>query len=331
MRVCSAIQPSGSVHLGNYFGALRNWVQLQNKGHECFYFIADLHSLTSAKDPVQLRAWILEMAATLLAIGIDPERSTLFLQSAVPAHTQLGWALQCLAPFGELERMVQFKEKSEQDPSRITVGLFAYPILQAADILLYQPDMVPVGIDQAQHLELTRTLARKFNHHFCSSETPLFKEPQTLHTKTLKILGLDGKRKMSKSYNNYISLIDDEKTIYEKLRHAATDPARVKRTDPGTPEICNIFAMHGLFSSPEEQEWSAQGCRTAGIGCVSCKQVVAKNITAFLEPIRDAYYQYRADTALLEDILQAGAQKAQKQAHAVLKEVYALLGLKGHE
>lgn len=325
MRICSGIQPSGKLHLGNYFGALRNWLQLQDEGNECYFFIADLHAHTQPVNPTQLSQCIVELAATLLAIGLNPEKVTLFVQSSVPAHTQLAWVLSCLAPFGEMERMIQFKEKAEHNPNAVNVGLFSYPILQAADILLYQADIVPVGVDQAQHLELTRTLARKFNNQFCP-DNPLFIEPRTLHTPTPKIIGLDGQRKMSKSFDNYIALTETEESLRSKLRLAATDPARVTRSNPGTPEICNVFAWHQLFSPVAEQEWAAKGCRTAGIGCVECKGTLAKNLGAFIAPIRERYNDLMARPEYVREVLHAGAQKARAQADKVLERVYTLIG-----
>ena len=321
----SGIQPSGKVHLGNYFGAIYNWVRLQNKGEECFFFIADLHAQTVPYDAATRAAITLELAATLMAAGIDAEKSTLFLQSQVPAHTQLSWILSCLAPFGELERMVQFKEKSEANPAAVNVGLFTYPILQAADILLYRPDMVPVGIDQAQHLELTRTLANKFNNRFCA-QTPLFKEPQTLHSTTIKILGLDGQRKMSKSFNNYIALTDSPEVLWEKLRQAATDPARVRRTDFGNPDVCNVFTWHTLFSSPEVQTEKSAQCRSAQIGCVDCKKSLFSTMDAFLAPIRERYQVLMQRPDVVRDVLQEGARKACMVANETMHKVHELVG-----
>ena len=329
MKICSGIQPTGQVHLGNYFGALANWVRLQKKeANDCHFFIADLHAHTQPQEGPVLAKNILELAATLLAVGIDPEKSTLFVQSDVPAHNQLAWILTCLSPFGEMERMVQFKEKSEINPSAVNVGLFSYPILQAADILLYETDVVPVGIDQAQHLELTRTLARKFNNRFCSQDNPLFKEPKTLHTVTQKVLGLDGKRKMSKSYNNYIALNDSEEVLKQKLRAAATDPARVRKTDPGNPDICNVFSLHNLFSPDEAKQWAAQGCRSASIGCMQCKTSLFDNLNAFLAPIRDKYEELMKHPDDIRDALALGARKARAKAAPVMEQVYELVGCK---
>jgi len=326
MRILSGIQPSGQLHLGNYFGAIYNWVRLQNKGEDCFFFIADLHAQTVPYDAAARPGVMLELAATLLACGVDPKKSTLFIQSQVPQHTHLAWILSCLAPFGEMERMVQFKEKSEMNPAAVNVGLFAYPILQAADILLYRPDMVPVGIDQAQHLELTRTLAHKFNNRFCPEGEPLFKEPQTLHSTTIKVLGLDGQRKMSKSYNNYIGLTESEESIWEKLRHAATDPARVRRTDPGNPDVCNVFSWHTLFSPKEVQEERAEGCRTARIGCIDCKKTLFTYMNELLRPIRERHAELMQRPDYVRDVLHEGAVKARRVAAETMEKVERLVG-----
>jgi tryptophanyl-tRNA synthetase len=326
MRVVSGIQPTGQVHLGNYFGAIYNWVRLQNKGEDCFFFIADLHAQTIPYDAALRPQMILELAATLIAAGIDPEKSMFFLQSHVPAHTQLSWILSCLAPFGEMERMVQFKEKSEHNPSAVNVGLFSYPILQAADILLYRPDIVPVGIDQAQHLELTRTLAHKFNNRFCPMDAPLFKEPQTLHSASIKILGLDGHRKMSKSFDNYIALTESEVVLKAKLRAAATDPARVRRADPGNPDVCNVFSWHQLVSPPDMQRAMAEGCRTAGIGCMDCKTNVFESLNSMIAPIRERYEALMLRPDVIRDILADGARRAHAVAEQTMEKVRALTG-----
>jgi tryptophanyl-tRNA synthetase len=326
MRVVSGIQPTGKVHLGNYFGAIYNWVRLQNKGEECFYFIADLHAQTVPYDAATRPQMILELTATLLAAGIDPQKSVLFMQSQVPAHTQLSWILSCLAPFGEMERMVQFKEKSEQNPNAVNVGLFSYPILQAADILLYRPDMVPVGIDQAQHLELTRMLAHKFNNRFCPSDQPLFAEPKTLHSASIKILGLDGQRKMSKSFDNYISLTESESVLRDKLRAAATDPARVRRADPGNPDVCNVFSLHKLLSPEKMQADMAEGCRAAGIGCMDCKNNLFASMNGIIAPIRERYEALMERPDDIRDILADGARRAHAVAEVTMEKVRALVG-----
>lgn len=322
MRVLSGIQPTGPVHLGNYFGALVNWVRLQNEGHDCFFFLANLHTITLPQEPALLSQRILELAATLMAVGLDPQKSTIFVQSDVPEHAELAWILSCLAPLGEMERMIQFKEKSQSNPDSVNAGLFLYPVLQTADILLYKPDLVPVGVDQAQHLELTRDLARKFNRLY----KELFKEPQTLHTKTAKVVGLDGGAKMSKSKENYIGLVEDPAIIRKKLQGAATDPARVKRSDPGNPDVCNIFSLHELLSPQQDQEWSAQGCRTAAIGCLDCKGRLFENLMKLLDPIRERYQELMSRPDDLRQQLRAGAEKARKVARATLDEVYEAIG-----
>ncbi|MBL4587923.1 tryptophan--tRNA ligase [Candidatus Babeliales bacterium] len=324
MRVLSGIQSSGMVHLGNYFGALMNWVKLQNEGHDCFYFIANLHSMTQSYDPALLKKRTLELTATLIAIGIDPEKSTLFIQSDVSEHSELAWILSCLAPLGEMERMIQFKEKSAQSPESVNAALLLYPVLQSADILLYRPDLVPVGIDQAQHLELTRNLVRKFNKRF---NTEYFKEPQTFHTETVKVVGLDGTAKMSKSRDNFIGLVEEPEIIKKKLRTAATDPARVRRDDPGNPDICNVFSLHKLISSAKDQAWSEKGCRTAEIGCLDCKGRLFENLMQLLDPIRERYKELMEKPGLLHEYLDLGAQKAKKEAQKTLEKVHELIGI----
>lgn len=322
MRVLSGIQPTGTVHLGNYFGALVNWVRLQNEGDECFFSIVNQHAITLPQDPKALRENTLNLIAVLLAIGLDPEKSTIFVQSDVPAHANLAWVLFNLAPIGQMERMIQFKEKSQTSPDALNLGLFAYPVLQAADILLYKANLVPVGVDQAQHLELTRLLAEKFNRTFAE----LFPIPTTLHTPTTKVVGLDGSAKMSKSKDNYIGLVEDEQTIWKKLSHAATDPARIKRTDPGNPFICNIYSLHKLFSSLETIQWVEEGCQTAKIGCIDCKKALFEHMMTHLRPIRARYLELIADPKNLRDILAYGAEKANKVANQTLAEVYAAIG-----
>jgi tryptophanyl-tRNA synthetase len=322
MRVVSGIQPTGTIHLGNYFGALKHWVDLQNKGHECFYFIVNQHAITMPQDPKALATSTLEVAAVLLAVGLDPAKSTIYVQSDVPQHAQLAWVLNCLAPMGQMERMIQYKEKSQDDPGSASLGLFAYPVLQSADILLFKANLVPVGIDQAQHLELTRILAEKFN----SSFKELFPLPKTLHTEVTKVVGLDGSAKMSKSKNNYLGLVEDEKVLWEKLRVAATDPARVTRKDPGNPFICNIYSLHKLFSDNNMLNWVVDGCQSAKIGCIDCKQGLFKNINAALSPIRAAYHEWMQKPDELRHILHEGARKAQKEAQKTLDEVYQAIG-----
>ncbi len=322
MRVFSGIQPTGVLHLGNYFGMLRNSVKLQDEGNECFYSIVNLHAITLPQDPEALKKHTLEVAATMLAVGINPEKSVLFVQSDVPESTQLAWILSCLAPFGQMGRMVQFKEKSATDAAASNLGFFSYPVLQAADILLYKADLVPVGRDQAQHLELCRELATKFNTRYGD----FFPIPKTIHPKITKVVGLDGSAKMSKSANNYIGITEDRESIWKKLKPAATDPARVTRFDPGNPFICNIYKLHELFSPKNDIEIVIDGCQTAKIGCIDCKQILFEHMDSHLKPIRDRYNEWMSDTKKVEDVLKAGAEKARGIARETLAEVYDLVG-----
>jgi tryptophanyl-tRNA synthetase len=321
--VFSGIQPSGELHLGNYLGAVRNWVSLQDQ-YRCFYCIVDYHAITQSYEPAQMPARARAMAVELLACGIDPEKATLFIQSEVPEHTELCWALAAVAPHGELERMTQFKDKSLHQPHNINAGLFLYPVLQAADILLYGATRVPVGEDQRQHLELAREIVRRFNTRFGDT----FAEPQPLFSTTPKILGLDGQAKMSKSLGNTIALADTDAAIWDKLRPAATDPARVRRTDPGTPEKCNIYTLHRFFSSAERQAEVHTGCTTAGIGCMDCKKWLFEGIKTELGQIRARAEALRADPARVDAILARGAAEARKVADVTMARVRERLGLR---
>jgi tryptophanyl-tRNA synthetase len=322
--VFSGIQPSGELHLGNYLGAVRNWVALQGQ-YRCFYCVVDYHAITQPYEPAQMPARTRAMAIDLLACGVDPERATLFVQSAVPEHTELAWALASVTPFGELGRMTQFKDKSEHHPDNVNAGLFTYPVLQAADILLYGATRVPVGEDQRQHLELAREIVRRFNARFGDT----FVEPQPLFSTTPKILGLDGQAKMSKSLGNTIALSETDDAIWQKLRTAATDPARVKRTDPGTPEKCNIYTLHKFFSDDARQQEVHVGCTTAGIGCIDCKKMLLEGVKADLARIRARGEALRGDPARVDAILARGAAEARKVAAETLARVRARLGLSG--
>jgi tryptophanyl-tRNA synthetase len=320
--VFSGIQPSGELHLGNYLGAVRNWVELQ-KNYRCFYCIVDYHAITQRYDPAEMPRRVREMAIDLLACGIDPERATLFVQSAVPEHTELAWALASVTPHGELERMTQFKDKSQHDPDNINAGIFTYPVLQAADILLYGATRVPVGEDQRQHLELAREIVRRWNARFGDT----FAEPQPLFSTTPKLLGLDGKAKMSKSLGNTISLRESDKAIWDKLRTAATDPARVRRTDPGDPDVCNIFTLHKFFSSAEQQAAVRIGCTTAGIGCIDCKKILLEGLLADLARISARAEELRSTPGRIDEILATGAERARQVARATMARVRERLGL----
>jgi tryptophanyl-tRNA synthetase len=319
--VFSGIQPSGELHLGNYLGAVRNWVALQDQ-YRCFFCVVDYHAMTQDYDPREMARRTIEMATDLLACGIDPEKCTLFVQSSVPEHTELAWMLSTVTPMGELGRMTQFKDKSEKQPDNINAALFTYPVLQTADIALYKGDLVPVGADQVQHLELAREVVRRFNARWGEGLLP---EPKPLLSSTPKILGLDGNAKMSKSIGNTIALSADDATIDAKLRPAATDPARRTRKDPGNPDVCNIHTLHTFFSSKEEIAWVREGCSTAGIGCIDCKKVLIKNVIAHLEPIRAR--KAALTPARVEEILREGGKKARKVAQETMRELRERTGL----
>jgi tryptophanyl-tRNA synthetase len=320
-RVFSGIQPSGELHIGNYLGAIRNWVALTEE-YECIYCIVDLHAVTVPYEPAELPGRIRELAIGLLASGVDPERCTLFVQSAVPEHTELAWLLNTVTPLGELSRMTQFKDKSDRVDT-VNAGLLNYPVLQAADILLYLADRVPVGEDQVQHLELTREIARRWNGRFGD----YFPEPQALTGGGKRILGLDGVSKMSKSQNNTIPLLADEEELWSVLRMAVTDPARVRREDPGNPDVCNVFTLHGHFSSAEERAEIDVLCRTAGIGCVDCKRRLTANMAEHLAPIRDSAEDLRANPDRVTEILDEGARRARAIASVTVAEVRDRMGI----
>ena len=337
-RIFSGIQPSGSLHIGNYLGAVKNWVGLQHK-YESFFCIVDYHAITVPYEPADLRARTADMALSLLAAGLDPTKCTLFVQSMVPEHTELAWIFNTLTPLGELERQTQFKDKASREES-VPAGLLTYPVLQAADILLYRADLVPVGEDQVQHLELSREIARKWNARFDTSsvakkaprtgegEPPgFFPEPKALLTPTRRIMGLDGQAKMSKSLGNTIDLLESPESIWEKLRTAVTDPKRVRRSDPGTPEVCNIYHLHKAFSPPETVEHVAVQCRTAGWGCLDCKKVLHESMERELAPIRGRAKEIAADPKEVADTLVAGANHARTVARQTMGEVKKRMGL----
>lgn len=342
-RIFSGIQPSGELHIGNYLGAIKNWVVLQHQ-YESFFCIVDYHAITVPYEPEDLRRRTHDMALSLLASGIDPSACTLFVQSAVPEHTELAWIFNTVTPLGELERQTQFKDKSGRQES-ISAGLLNYPVLQAADILLYKADLVPVGEDQVQHLELSREIARRWNARFspgyatsesANPETAMqvdggaagfFPEPKPLLTPTRRVMGLDGKAKMSKSLGNTVGLLDDPKDVWEKLRPAVTDPKRVKRTDPGTPEVCNIYHLHKAFSPPETVEHVAVQCRSAGWGCLDCKKVLHESMERELSPIRERAATLQADPGSLAETLASGAERARVIASETMRETKELMGL----
>lgn len=333
--IFSGIQPSGELHIGNYLGAVRNWVQQQHQ-YPAIYCIVDYHAITVPQEPEQLRARRREMAVSILAAGVDPEVASLYVQSAVPEHTELAWFFNTITPLGELERQTQFKEKAARQES-VAAGLLNYPVLQAADILLYRADLVPVGEDQIQHLELSRVIARRWNAQFGRptgnttedgepEREAFFPEPQPLLTPTRRIMGLDGQAKMSKSMGNTIGLLETSDEIWAKLRPAVTDPARVRKTDPGTPEVCNIYHLHKAFSPPATVEHVANMCRTAGWGCIDCKKVLHASIEEELVPIRTRAEQLRAEPSRVDDALASGAARARTIARETLREARDRMG-----
>jgi len=322
-RIFSGIQPTGEIHIGNYLGAIQNWVSLIDD-YDCIYCIVDYHAITIDFDVGTMQSRILETATVNIACGLDPDRCSLFVQSHVPEHTELAWVFNCITPIGELERMTQFKDKSTQHRHNINMGLLDYPVLQAADILLYKAHFVPVGEDQFQHVELTREIARKFNRRF--GET--FPEPQVLPPETPKILGLDGKKKMSKSINNYVGLMEPEEEIWEKLRTAVTDEARKRRTDPGNPDRCNIFTIHTGFGKREDLEAIDRDCREAAIGCVDHKRMLYDDMMAHLAPIRDKVRELQGDVDCVKEALEKGARRCGEIAVEVMDEVKAKVGIR---
>jgi tryptophanyl-tRNA synthetase len=321
-RMFSGIQPSGELHIGNYLGAVRNWVALQDT-HDCLICIVDYHAITQDYEPAQLAARTLDMAVGLLAAGIDPERTILFVQSHVPEHTELAWVLTTVTPVGELERMTQFKDKSQRQES-VRAGLLNYPILQAADILLYRATLVPVGEDQLQHLELAREIARKWNARYREG---FFPEPQPHIGEVKKILGLDGEAKMSKSLGNTIGILETPERIWELLRPAKTDPARVTRKDPGDPEKCNVYTLHQSFSPPATVREVAANCRGAQWGCLDCKRVLADHLATAFAPMRERADQLRGEPGRVQEILKGGAARARAIATDVLRRVRDAMGL----
>ncbi|HVX89701.1 MAG TPA: tryptophan--tRNA ligase [Gemmatimonadales bacterium] len=322
-RIFSGIQPSGELHIGNYLGAVKNWVELQHQ-HEMLLCVVDLHAITGKYDAATLAQRTREMALGILAAGVDPARVTLFVQSHVPEHSELQWLLTTLTPVGELERMTQYKDKSARYES-IPAGLLVYPVLMAADILLYRADLVPVGEDQVQHLELAREICRKWNAEF-APDAPYFPEPKPQLTAARRILGLDGQAKMSKSLGNTIGLLESPEEIWAKLRPAMTDPARKTKKDPGNPDICNIYALHKHFSPAATVTEVARKCRGAEWGCLDCKKVLADNMAAELAPIRDRAAKLQADPAIVDDALATGAAKARTLAAETLVQVKGKMG-----
>ena len=322
-RVLSGMRPTGKLHLGNYLGALDNWVRMQDE-FDCFFFVANWHALTTGAESVaDVPGNTIEMVADWLGAGLDPERGTMFVQSLVPEHAELHLLFSMVTPVTWLERVPTYKEMVEQlgleSPS---YGLLGYPLLQSADILMYKAAWVPVGIDQVPHIELTREVARRFNHVFAE----VFPEPQAKLTEIPKVPGTDG-RKMSKSYGNAIYLSDSAETVRQKVRPMMTDPARKRRSDPGNPDVCPVFDLHRIFTPPADREACATGCRTAGIGCLDCKDVLLKYLEPALAPIRERRQAFAEKPDLIVDILRAGSARAKRVAEATMTEVRRVVPL----
>jgi tryptophanyl-tRNA synthetase len=322
-RVLSGMQASGRLHLGNLVGALQNWVALQDT-YECFYFVADWHALTTGyAHPEDIKDSTRDVLVNYIAAGLDPERSTLFLQSRILQHSELHLMLSMITPVGWLERVPTYKEKKEElhDRDLNMYGFLGYPVLQTADIIIYKADFVPVGEDQVPHLEISREIVRRFNHLY----KEVFPEPQPLLTKFPKVPGVDG-RKMSKSYDNAVYLSDTPDTVEKKIKTMMTDPARVKRTDKGDPEKSPVYHLHKIFSSEEEVREVAEGCSTAGSGCIDCKKVLIKNVKSVMEPIWKKRDELLKNPNRIEDIIQLGTEKAAKVAEQTMDEVREALG-----
>ena len=322
-RIVSGARPTGALHLGNYHGAIKSWLRLQHE-HECLFFVADWHALTTDwAESRDIGKKTIEMVLDWLAIGLDPDRCTIFQQSAIVQHAELYLLLGMLTPIPWLERTPTYKEQQQQLDGRdlSTFGFLGYPALQAADVMIYKAQAVPVGMDQAPHIELAREIVRRFN----STYREIFPEPQTLLTETPKIAGTDG-RKMSKSYGNAVYLTEDPVEIDKKLSRMITDPRRARRTDPGVPDDCPAYtSLHRIYCTPEELAWVEQGCRTAGIGCLECKKTMIKHVVAELAPIRERRAKLRPADA--KAVLEAGNRRAREIAEVTMQEVRDAMGL----
>ncbi len=323
-RIFSGTQPTGALHVGNWLGALRNWVSLLDTGrYESIFAVVDTHAVTVEYEPKEMPGRIFETALTYIAVGLDPERCILFAQSDVPEHTDLAWYLSSVTPMGDLNRMTQFKEKSDEHKQNVNAGLFTYPILMAADVLLYKATVIPVGEDQVQHLELAREIARRFNARYGD----VFPEPKPVLSTTPRIMGLDGKTKMSKTRGNTIDIFDPPNVIEKKLKGAFTDPDKLRKGDPGRPEICNVFTMHTALSSPEVVADVEPNCRSGALGCGECKLRLKDSMVKALEPIQARGAELRKEPKRVLEVLQEGASRARVIASDTMREVHAAMGL----
>jgi tryptophanyl-tRNA synthetase len=322
-RVFSGARPTGKQHLGNYLGAIKNYVALQDE-YNCVYCIVDLHALTTVEDTLNLRQNTLDMALDFLAAGIRPDETIMFIQSHVPQVAELHLILSMVSPLGKLTDLPTFKEKVRQQPNNVNYGLVGYPVLMTADIVLYKANVVPVGIDQAPHLEYARETVRSFNFRY---NTDVLIEPQMKNTEIPKVLGIDGVEKMSKSLNNHIEIAATPEETTKRIKMMMTDPQRILRSDPGNPDICNVFTMHKIFSSAEEVAMVNQECRRAGIGCVDCKMLYAKNLNAHLAPFRQRRDDLAKDPTYVQGVLDDGAKRARVIAEQTMLEVRQAVGL----
>lgn len=322
-RVFSGARPTGRQHLGNYLGAIQNYVALQDE-YDCIYCIVDLHALTTVETTENLRQNTHEMALDWLAAGIRPAESIMFIQSHVPQVAELHLILSMVTPLGKLTDLPTFKEKVRYQPHNINYGLVGYPVLMAADIVLYKASAVPVGVDQEPHIEFTREVVRSFNYRY---NTDVLVEPQMKATEFPKVLGIDGQQKMSKSLNNHIELAATPQETQQRVMQMVTDPQRIRRSDPGNPDVCNVFTMHNIFSSQEEIDMINVECRRAGIGCVDCKKILARNLNNHLEPFRARRAEIAQDPGHVEEVLEDGKQRAQTIASQTIAEVKEAIGL----
>ena len=321
-KVFSGIQPSGRLHIGNYVGAMRNMISLQDD-YYCIYGIVDYHAMTVRFEPKEMEKSIVDCAIDYMAAGIDPEKSVLMVQSTVSEHTELAWILNTITPISWLLRVPTFKEKKQQNPDYVNMGLLDYPVLMASDIIVYKAEVVPVGDDQLPHLELTREIVRRFNSAFGQ----VFPEPKAKLGEVARILGLDGVSKMSKSLGNCIYLDEGKDEIWKKLSTAVTDVRRKRRTDPGNPEDCNIFTMHKAFSKKDEIDYCARECCTAGIGCLDCKKILLENMYRVLEPVQKRQQELRSNMEYVYDVLKQGQRKAKEIARKTMDDVYGKIGI----
>ena len=322
-RVFSGARPTGRQHIGNYLGAIQNYVMLQDE-YECVYCIVDIHALTTVETTENLRQNVYEMALDWLAAGIRPQESIVFVQSQVPEVTELHTFFSMVTPLGKLTDLPTFKEKARQQPHNINYGLVGYPVLMAADIALYKADAVPVGVDQAPHIEFTREVVRSFNYRY---NTNVLVEPQMKATDFPKVLGIDGQQKMSKSLNNHIELASTAEETTARVMQMVTDPQRMRRSDPGNPDVCNVFSLHKVFSSPDEVALINVECRQAGIGCVQCKQTFTRNLNQNLAPFRARRNELGSYPDLVWDVLSDGQQRASTIARQTIREVKDAIGL----